>query len=165
MDNIMEDNIQHRQNNAPQTGDSQVSVAVHRKPKTARLGVAKVILLVCLAFMSGLSGAATFSLIERSGNNATSNSTINTTTITNEGEAIAKVVEKVSPSVVSIIANGTTTNSSSSDSSSSWWFGGDNTRTYQTSSAGTGVIISSDGYIITNKHVIGENTSSVAVIT
>lgn len=161
----MEDNIQHHQNNAPQTGDSQVSVAVHRKPKTARLGVAKVILLVCLAFMSGLSGAATFSLIERSGNNATSNSTINTTTITNEGEAIAKVVEKVSPSVVSIIANGTTTNSSSSDSSSSWWFGGDNTRTYQTSSAGTGVIISSDGYIITNKHVIGENTSSVAVIT
>ncbi len=140
-----------------------MAVTTYVKPKPARLGIAKIILLVFLAFVYGLSGAALFFVIEQSGNASTINSGVNITTITTEGEAIAKAVEKVSPSVVSIVANGTSTRSG--ESSSSWWFGGDDTRTYQTSSAGTGVIISSDGYIITNKHVIGENTTSVAVVT
>lgn len=128
-------------------------------PKKAnhKLKTITVIALIVLAFLSGLSGAAVFSLFSQRSNTAGSNADVTTTMIATEGEAIAKVVEKVSPSVVSIVANGT----SSNGDRSSWWFGDIS----ETSSAGTGVIISNDGYIITNKHVIGENTSSVTVVT
>ena len=54
--------------------------------------------------------------------------------------SIADIAEKVSKSVVSIITSTTTKN----------YFGQD----YSASAAGTGVIVTSDGYIITNKHVI-----------
>ncbi len=161
----MGNKVQNQQDHIAQVnaGDDGLTSKQVGPKKTIRLGILKAVVLIGLAFLSGLSGAAVFSAIEKSGNSTVSDSNINTTTITTEGEAIAKVVEKVSPSVVSIVANGTSTGSN--QGSSSWWFGGDNTQTYQTSSAGTGVIISSDGYIITNKHVIGNNTTSVAVIT
>jgi len=68
---------------------------------------------------------------------------------TKEEEDIASVASKVSPSVVSI-----TTKSSAS---SSPYFG-----TQEEEGAGTGIIVSKDGYIMTNKHVIeGANTVSV----
>lgn len=161
----MGNKVQNQQDHIAQVnaGDDGLTSKQVGPKKTIRLNIIKSVVLIGLAFLSGLSGAAVFSAIEKSGNSPVSDSNINTTTITTEGEAIAKVVEKVSPSVVSIVANGTSTGSN--QGSSSWWFGGNNTQTYQTSSAGTGVIISSDGYIITNKHVIGNNTTSVAVIT
>ena len=62
--------------------------------------------------------------------------------------SIADIAEKVSKSVVSIITSTTTRN----------YFGQD----YASSAAGTGVIATSDGYIITNKHVInGANKVTV----
>ena len=64
--------------------------------------------------------------------------------------SIAEVVSKVSPSVVSIITE-TKTQS---------FFGQD----YSSSAAGTGIIVSSDGYILTNKHVV-EGATKVSVIT
>lgn len=63
--------------------------------------------------------------------------------------SISSVVEKVSPSVVSIVTA----------SSSMSLFG-----SYEQSGAGTGVILSKDGYILTNKHVV-KNTTSLTVIT
>lgn len=69
------------------------------------------------------------------------------TTVTSEEDAIAKVAATVSPSVVSI-----TTQSTSNS------FVG---ATYS-QSAGTGIIIGSDGYIMTNRHVVnGANTVNV----
>jgi serine protease Do len=62
--------------------------------------------------------------------------------------SIGKVVEKVSPSVVSVL---TTTKTET-------YFG-----TYDSSAAGTGVIVSANGYILTNKHVI-KNASNVRVV-
>ena len=63
--------------------------------------------------------------------------------------SIAEVVDKVSASVVSIVTSVRTTS----------YFG----QSYTGSAAGTGIIVSEDGYILTNKHVI-EGASSIQVV-
>lgn len=63
--------------------------------------------------------------------------------------SIAEIAEKVSPSVVSIITSTRTMD----------FFGQD----YEAAAAGTGIIATSDGYIITNKHVIS-GASSINVV-
>ena len=70
-------------------------------------------------------------------------------TLTFDTDSISTIAEKVSPSVVSIV---TETRSES-------WFG----QTATGSSAGTGVIVTKDGYIITNKHVI-EGAEKISVV-
>lgn len=63
--------------------------------------------------------------------------------------SIAEVAEKVSPSVVSIV-----TSMETSD-----WFG----RRVESEAAGTGIIVSADGLILTNKHVI-EDAKTISVV-
>lgn len=63
--------------------------------------------------------------------------------------SIADVASKVSPSVVSITTETRTTG----------WFGQSTT----SSAAGTGIIVSKDGYVLTNKHVV-EDANKVNVI-
>ena len=63
--------------------------------------------------------------------------------------SIADIVSKVSKSVVSIVTSIKGTS----------YFG----QSYDSQAAGTGIIVSSDGYILTNKHVI-EGASSIGVI-
>lgn len=70
------------------------------------------------------------------------------TTITEEESSIATVAEKVAPSVVSII---TTTKSRS-------YYG-----VTAGEAAGTGIIVSQDGYVITNNHVL-ENANALSVV-
>ncbi len=70
------------------------------------------------------------------------------TTITAEESSIASVAEKVGPSVVSIVT----------ETSSRSYYG-----TTSGSAAGTGIIVSKDGYIMTNNHVI-EGATSVSVV-
>lgn len=70
-------------------------------------------------------------------------------TVTQEESSIAAVAEKVGPSVVSIV---TQTRSQS--------YSG---RTTSGEAAGTGIIVSKDGYIMTNNHVL-EGATSVSVI-
>lgn len=72
-------------------------------------------------------------------------------TVTKDSVAIADVIKKVSPSVVSITVQGTTTNV----------FG----QTTSTQAAGSGIVLSSDGLIMTNKHVADQVTANYSVIT
>lgn len=80
-------------------------------------------------------------------------SSTNTTTerrrVIEEGNVVSEVAKEVSPSVVSIVTESTT-------------------RSYlgsaQQESAGTGIIISKDGYILTNRHVIPDNATKVQVV-
>jgi len=65
--------------------------------------------------------------------------------MTTDEKDLTSVVERVSPSVVSIVSTGT---------SSGTGF----------RSAGTGMIVSKDGYVLTNKHVV-DGVSKVSVIT
>lgn len=63
--------------------------------------------------------------------------------------SIAEVASQVAPGVISIVTETRTTS----------WFGQSETST----SAGTGMIVSSDGYILTNKHVV-EGARSIKII-
>jgi serine protease Do len=70
--------------------------------------------------------------------------------VTQEEENLSSVVSKVSPSVVSII-----TQTQSTD----FYLGGATQE-----GAGTGIIVSKDGYVMTNKHVVsGANTVGIAL--
>lgn len=68
-----------------------------------------------------------------------------------DSSSIESVAKKLAPSVVSIIGTA---------QSRSIYFYGYGT---QTASAGTGVIVTADGYILTNKHVV-EDSSNIQVI-
>lgn len=69
-----------------------------------------------------------------------------------QGEIVADVFKKVSPSTVAITTE--------SQSSSRRTFGA----TAIEQGAGSGIIISSNGYILTNKHVIPDGTSKLTVV-
>lgn len=64
--------------------------------------------------------------------------------------SIAEIADKVSASVVSIVTSTKTTN----------FFGQD----YESAAAGTGIIVTNDGYVLTNKHVINGATSINVVL-
>lgn len=68
--------------------------------------------------------------------------------VSQESELVADVAKRVSPSVVSIVT----------ESQAALGF-----RTYTQQGAGTGIIISTDGYVLTNRHVVN-GTSSVQVV-
>lgn len=63
--------------------------------------------------------------------------------------SIAEVASKVAPGVVSIVTETRTTG----------WFGQSSTQT----SAGTGMIVTKDGYVLTNKHVV-DGANSIKVV-
>ena len=63
--------------------------------------------------------------------------------------SIAEIANSVSPAVVSIITEGTGTNLFGQSTSSS--------------AAGTGMIVTSDGYVLTNKHVV-ENAQKIRIV-
>ncbi len=86
-------------------------------------------------------------------NNNPETSLNNTNSLVNSDQAniVSQVALKASPSVVEIMTEGETTFNS--------FFGASS---YLVTGAGSGVIISNDGYIITNNHVI-EDTTSIQV--
>lgn len=73
--------------------------------------------------------------------------------VLNESQLISDIAKTVGPSVVSIDVT--------SQSQQLDFFG--RTQSVDQESAGTGIIISKDGYIVTNRHVIPSGTSKVAV--
>jgi S1-C subfamily serine protease len=74
--------------------------------------------------------------------------------VSNQGELISQISKTVGPSVVSI---NTSTTTGSTDNFG--FSGGDQTQ----KAAGTGMIISKNGVILTNRHVVPSGTTSVSV--
>lgn len=107
-------------------------------------------LVLAVGVVGGLVGSLLASRLPFS--SATSKSTISTgNVVTKDSVTNAEVIKRVSPSVVSITASGTATNV----------FG----QTTATQAAGTGMVISSDGLIMTNKHVVSDTNAAYAVVT
>lgn len=132
------------------TGSKKSSV----KQKVSSVNISKshikkvILVLVCL--VAGVFGGLLGSSENRTNKN-TSN-TVQQQIISNESQLINQIARTVGPSVVSVNVTGTATSSSLFGPSS-----------VQEQSAGTGVILSEDGIIITNRHVVPAGTSSVSV--
>lgn len=137
---------------ANKTGYSRVKNSAERlslsSPRRKKVAAAIMFLLVCITagFFGGWFGAASRQ------NNVTSNSKeVKQQVVTSESQLISDIVKDVGPGVVSINVT----------SSSSQSFFGIEEGLQQ--SAGTGFIISDDGYIVTNRHVIPQGSTDVGV--
>lgn len=124
---------------------------VEKKPRFTKFKIGLLLLLTAVLFTGlGAAGVAIYSLLSGNRSPLTTHQTL-----TNDGNlrstpeetAVSGVVDKVSPSVVSILTN-MQVNSI---------FG-----TANEQAAGSGIIMSADGYIMTNKHVVAD-ASSVSV--
>jgi serine protease Do len=120
----------------------------HHAPRAKALAVTLVILASLTAgFFGGWLGA------DRNKDEVTSTgiSKQNQKVVTSESQLISAIAKNVSPSVVSVDVT------AQSSSGGIFGFGG----TQQ--DAGTGIIISSGGLIVTNRHVVPANTTKVSV--
>lgn len=108
-----------------------------------------IVFLVLISMLSGFFGSYLFT---KSGIVGSTSTTIKESKerVLAEGEVVSDVAKTVSPSVVSILTESTANSS---------FYG-----PVSQAGAGTGVIISKDGYILTNKHVIPDSVSSVSVV-
>lgn len=131
----------------PQQAGQQLPPVIPRRAK-----LQAILVTVGLAAVVGLAGTA-YWFANTNHSPVTPRQTVQNDgnlTSTSTEDAISSVVDKVSPSVVSIVTNVTTQSSI---------FGA-----AQQQAAGTGIILSKDGYILTNHHVI-DSASTVQVIT
>lgn len=102
---------------------------------------------VVISLMSGIVGG----YVTNRWFDETTKSTVSTAgVVTKDSVTNAEVIKRVSPSVVSITSSSTTTNV----------FG----QTSTSQAAGTGMVISSDGLILTNKHVVSDSNASYAIV-
>ncbi|HEY4963230.1 MAG TPA: trypsin-like peptidase domain-containing protein [Candidatus Saccharimonadales bacterium] len=79
--------------------------------------------------------------------------------VTSDSQLISEIAKSVGPSVVSVNVN--ITQSTGSNTSGFGLFG--SSQPEQMQAAGTGIIISSSGLIVTNRHVVPAGTTSVSV--
>ena len=120
------------------------------KKGNGAVSAAVVISIFALLIAVGGVGFGIWAYLNRNTPRVVSSSELNTgyyggNTVEFEETSISNIVSKVTPAVVSIIVE------SESESSSIYGYLYGETETVQ--AAGTGMIVTSDGYIITNKHV------------
>ncbi len=113
----------------------------------ARVAIAALLLAVLAGFGGGWLGADHYQEQQRSSGD---------TIVTEESQLISELVKEVGPSVVSV-------NVLSSQLDDDFFFGFGPATERERQSAGTGVILSEDGVVITNRHVIPEGTTSVTL--
>lgn len=120
------------------------------RPRRA-IAAAAIPIVIVSSVAGGFGGAWLYDRFDMAGENTFQSVKESRAQVIAEGEVVADIAKKVSPSVVSIVVKSSRDNP---------YFGS----TYQ-EGAGTGIIISKDGYVLTNKHVVGESATSVQVVT
>jgi len=118
------------------------------RPMFSSQSVFMVLVAVTAGFFGGWFGS------QSNINSATGSNTVTRQIVESEGTLINTIASDVSPSVVSV--NVTSTEITQD------FFG--NGQEFQSRSAGTGVILSADGVIITNRHVVPNSSDSVSVV-
>ncbi len=118
--------------------------------------VASIALLVIICAAAGFGGG--YLAVNRNTTTSGSTTTISKAdqrTAINESQLVNAIANNVGPSVVSVNVT--------SKAQQSFDFFGYSTGGGTQESAGTGIIISDDGFILTNRHVVPAGTSSVSV--
>lgn len=115
-----------------------------------KAGMARTALLVMVAGAAGFGGGYLGSQAEPS--SSITSSETRQQIVSSEGELISEITKQVGPSVVSISVTAQTV--------SQGFFGLQN---FEQEGAGTGVVISEDGLVITNRHVVSRGTTDVSV--
>lgn len=125
----------------------------HKRSKgnNGKVWYAVFVVMACfgLGFLGGLLAVST-----QDGNGLLGENTTSAEVVLNESNVITQVVEKARDSVVSI-------NVTSQQQTQNLFFG---PQSFESSSAGTGIILTSDGLVVTNKHVIPESSRTVTVV-
>ncbi len=129
------------------SGSPQLMPPKQRRSKKALAVSVIAALLIGILIAGGLAGAYLVGKSESSGNLEESRQTV-----VQEGEVISDVAQKAGKSVVSIVTEQESVTSLSG-------------RTRTSRAAGTGLIIDTNGLILTNKHVVPDGVSSVQVFT
>ena len=119
-----------------------------RKPVTQPKWVLPVVVSVIAGFIGGY-----FAPSSLKSQSSPTTAQVQKQVVSSEGELVRDIVKNVGPAVVSI---NTTTKSTAQD-----FFG--RTQNFDQQGAGTGVIINTDGTIITNRHVVPSGTTEVSV--
>ena len=127
------------------TNDSGNTSVLHNKLFT---GILCLLVVFGVGFGGGWLGAGSRS-------DSTSSITQQKTVLSSQGAVVSSIAKDVGQSVVSVDVTGETTDSSAS----LYGYGG--TQTQQ--SAGTGMILTTSGLIMTNRHVVPSGTTSVNV--
>jgi S1-C subfamily serine protease len=124
---------------------------VKKKQNSNNPNSAKALLLVLVAVTSGFFGGYFGSQSSMNNGNSV---TVTREIIEGEGNLINKIASDVSPSVVSVNVTSTTLQQDF------FGFG----REVESQSAGTGFIISEDGLVLTNRHVVPPRDGEVSVV-
>lgn len=121
--------------------------------KKRGIGSAFIIILLVLVLCFGAGAGGAYVVLKLNGASVitTTSSTPATTTSSSSKKDASSIAKKMTDSVVAITTEAMTT--------SNFWFG-----SQVVSGAGSGVIMSSDGYIITNAHVVN-GASTIKVTT
>lgn len=141
-----------------------VTVTVPTIPKpdmsrvtSGRAGYALLaVAFIIVAFLSGVAGAW-FQSNQSSNQSITANLSNQKKVVTSQSQLISQISKTVGPSVVSV--NVSITN----DSGNNLGFFGFSQQPSSSQAAGTGIIISKSGIVITNRHVVPAGTTSVSV--